>query len=92
MPGIAIALKLLVGFSPLAAYNDLMGTRKQLPPRASTALQGDPQAQAAAGQAVQPGSAAGAANKFITAPEQAQREDCTTYSPPGYAHTAQTAG
>lgn len=41
----------------------------------------------ASGQAVQADSAAGAANKFLSAPEQAQREDCNTYSPLGYTHS-----
>lgn len=42
LPGIAIALKLLVCFSSLVAYNDLMGICKQLPAWASTGTAGRP--------------------------------------------------
>lgn len=61
-------------------------------PEPAKALQGDPRARAASGQAAKPGSPPEAVNKFITAPDQAQRENCNTYSPPGYAYTAEAAG
>lgn len=81
LPGIMIAPKLLVCFLSLVAYNHLMGICKQLSQHRHCRETPKPSC-----------SAAGAANKCVSAAEQAQREDCNTYSPPGYAHTAQTAG
>lgn len=88
LSGPAIALELQVCFS-LSGLQQWRGICKQLLHRANNSTG---RLTSALGQAVQSGCPSKAIYKFITAPEQTQRENCNMYSLAGYTHSAQTAG